>query len=378
MDTLECYRLEIDEIDKQMTSLFEKRMNLSKKICEYKIKKNMPVYQKDREDKVIKKNISYLKDKDYELFLKNYYTNIMYLSRLIQNKIINKKEFKFKDIVPKVKYENYRIGYQGVSGSFSEEAMNIYFKETISSKHYSNFEDLFIALKGNEIDYAIIPVENSSTGGISKVYDLLNKYDFYIVGEECIKINQNLVGIKGSKIEDIKEVYSHPQGFEQSSEFFTQYNKLKLIPYSNTAISAKLVSELNDKSKAAIASDKAAKIYNLDIIKENINDIEDNYTKFAIIGKDLELNSNCNKSSMIFSIEHEVGSLYNILGYFARHNINLTKIESRPIKNTPWKYLFYVDIEGNINDSNVIDSIEIVKEECEYFKFLGSYPKCKI
>ena len=106
MDTLECYRLEIDEIDKQMTSLFEKRMNLSKKICEYKIKKNMPVYQKDREDKVIKKNISYLKDKDYELFLKNYYTNIMYLSRLIQNKIINKKEFKFKDIVPKVKYEN--------------------------------------------------------------------------------------------------------------------------------------------------------------------------------------------------------------------------------------------------------------------------------
>ena len=338
----------------------------------------MPVYQKDREDKVIKKNISYLKDKDYELFLKNYYTNIMYLSRLIQNKIINKKEFKFKDIVPKVKYENYRIGYQGVSGSFSEEAMNIYFKETISSKHYSNFEDLFIALKGNEIDYAIIPVENSSTGGITKVYDLLNKYDFYIVGEECIKINQNLVGIKGSKIEDIKEVYSHPQGFEQSSEFFTQYNKLKLIPYSNTAISAKLVSELNDKSKAAIASDKAAKIYNLDIIKENINDIEDNYTKFAIIGKDLELNSNCNKSSMIFSIEHEVGSLYNILGYFARHNINLTKIESRPIKNTPWKYLFYVDIEGNINDLNVRDSIEIVKEECEYFKFLGSYPKCKI
>ncbi|MGL5693052.1 MAG: chorismate mutase [Peptostreptococcaceae bacterium] len=376
VDLLEEYRYEIDRIDKQMTNLFEERMNIVKKVSKYKLGKNMEIYQKDREEKVINKNIEYLSDKEYSSLLSSYYINLMSLSRLVQNK----ESFKYQENMEKSikEQEQLIIGYQGVVGSFSEEAMFKYFKKVNESKNYDKFEDLFVALNEDKVDYIIVPIENSSTGGITKIYELLNKYNFYIVGEECIKINQNLIGIKGAKIDEIEEVYSHPQGFEQSNETLKKYNNLKLIPHLNTAISAKLVSDLNDKTKAAIASDKAARIYNLEIIKGNINDVEDNYTKFVIIGKSLEVNSQSNKSSIIFSIEDEAGSLHKILNNFTSSNINLMKIESRPNKHIPWKYLFYIDFEGSIDDINVKNTLKVVELESKYFKFLGSYKKYNI
>ena len=376
MDLLENYRSEIDNIDKEMTLLFENRMNLSKKISDYKKNNNMQIYQSEREELVIAKNISYLKNKEYESFLRSYYMNLMNLSRLIQSKEINS----YYDSEKVIKYpkENLKVGYQGVIGSFSEEAMHKHFSSIKNTKNYETFEELFIALKNEEIDYAIAPIENSSTGGISRVYDLLKIYDFYIVGEECIKINQHLIGVKGATINDIQEVYSHPQGFEQSAESLKRYENIKLIPYLNTAISAKLVSDLNDKTKAAIASERAAKIYNLDIIDSNINDNKDNYTKFVIIGRNFEVGNACDKSSIIFSTEHESGELYRLLKYFADYNINLTKIESRPNKHIPWQYLFYVDFEGSIKEEKIKRAIANIENESKYFKFLGSYKKGNI
>ena len=376
MDLLENYRSEIDNIDKEMTLLFENRMNLSKKISDYKKNNNMQIYQSEREELVIAKNISYLKNKEYESFLRSYYMNLMNLSRLIQSKEINS----YYDSEKVIKYpkENLKVGYQGVIGSFSEEAMHKHFSSIKNTRNYETFEELFIALKNEEIDYAIAPIENSSTGGISRVYDLLKIYDFYIVGEECIKINQHLIGVKGATINDIQEVYSHPQGFEQSAESLKRYENIKLIPYLNTAISAKLVSDLNDKTKAAIASERAAKIYNLDIIDSNINDNKDNYTKFVIIGRNFEVGNACDKSSIIFSTEHESGELYRLLKYFADYNINLTKIESRPNKHIPWQYLFYVDFEGSIKEEKIKRAIANIENESKYFKFLGSYKKGNI
>ena len=376
MDLLDSYRSEIDNIDKEMTLLFENRMNLSKKISDYKKNNNMQIYQSEREELVIAKNISYLQNKEYESFLRSYYMNLMNLSRLIQSKEINSNYNSEKVI--KYPKENLKVGYQGVIGSFSEEAMHKHFSSIKNTKNYETFEELFIALKNEEIDYAIAPIENSSTGGISKVYDLLKIYDFYIVGEECIKINQHLIGVKGATINDIQEVYSHPQGFEQSAESLKRYENIKLIPYLNTAISAKLVSDLNDKTKAAIASERAAKIYNLDIIDSNINDIKDNYTKFVIIGRNFEVGNACDKSSIIFSTEHESGELYRLLKYFADYNINLTKIESRPNKHIPWQYLFYVDFEGSIKEEKIKRAIANIENESKYFKFLGSYKKGNI
>ena len=376
MDLLENYRSEIDNIDKEMTLLFENRMNLSKKISDYKKNNNMQIYQSEREELVIAKNISYLQNKEYESFLRSYYMNLMNLSRLIQSKEIN-SNYKSEKVI-KYPKENLKVGYQGVIGSFSEEAMHKHFSSIKNTRNYETFEELFIALKNEEIDYAIAPIENSSTGGISRVYDLLKIYDFYIVGEECIKINQHLIGVKGATINDIQEVYSHPQGFEQSAESLKRYENIKLIPYLNTAISAKLVSDLNDKTKAAIASERAAKIYNLDIIDSNINDNKDNYTKFVIIGRNFEVGNACDKSSIIFSTEHESGELYRLLKYFADYNINLTKIESRPNKHIPWQYLFYVDFEGSIKEEKIKRSIANIENESKYFKFLGSYKKGNI
>ena len=288
-----------------------------------------------------------------------------------------KKKIKRGDFVDISHYKpnDLKIGYQGVKGSFSEEAMISFFGENNKSLNYEKFEDVFISLKNDEIDYGILPFENSCTGAITSVYDLISKYGFYIVGEECIKINQNLVGVKDATVDDIKEVYSHPQGFEQSKNFLRNHEDFKLIYFYNTAISAKHVSKLNDKSKAAIASSRAAKIYNLDILAKNIHDNNNNHTKFVIISKNLESSKESNKITVSFSLENRAGSLYNLLGHFVKNNLNMIKIESRPSNGELWEYVLYVDLEGNINDEKVKNAIKLIKEETRYFKLLGCYKK---
>ena len=288
-----------------------------------------------------------------------------------------KKKIKRGDSVDISHYKtnDLKIGYQGVKGSFSEEAMISFFGENNKSLNYEKFEDVFISLKNDEIDYGILPFENSCTGAITSVYDLISKYGFYIVGEECIKINQNLVGVKDATVDDIKEVYSHPQGFEQSKKFLRNHEDFKLIYFYNTAISAKHVSKLNDKGKAAIASSRAAKIYNLDILAKNIHDNNNNHTKFVIISKNLESSKESNKITVSFSLENRAGSLYNLLGHFVKNNLNMIKIESRPSNGELWEYVLYVDLEGNINDEKVKNAINLIKEETRYFKLLGCYKK---
>jgi len=373
MKDLNQCRKEIDEIDKELLRLFEKRMDVAINVAEYKKENNLPILNYKREEEVINKNIGNLKNKDYENITRKFFINLMELSRSLQEKVISEEvKIDIKNInIDKSK----RLGFQGLIGSFSEEALLKYFGEDINTTPYEEFEDVFEALKNNEIDYGILPIENSWTGAISQVYDLLSKYGFYIIAEECIKIDQHLIGIEGTTVETIKEIYSHPQGFEQSDEYLKNHHDWKLIPYRNTAISAKMVQDLNDKSKAAIASERAAKIYNLNIIKESINNNKDNHTKFIIIGRDLLVSENCNKTSVVFSLEDEAGTLYRLLRYFAENNINMIKIESRPNKHTSWKYLLYVDFEGNLNNEEVQNAIKLIKENSGYFKLLGNYKR---
>ena len=382
MNLSEC-RNEIDKIDKELVELFEKRMNVAINVAKYKIENNIPIFNGAREAEVIEKNINRLNNKEYSRLTEKFFTHLMELSRSLQadiiygnnknGRIIGSIEENISTNESKRDLENIKIGYQGVRGSFSEEAMIKYFGENHTTTDYEEFEDVFLALKNNEIDYGILPIENSSTGAITTVYDLLVKYGLYIVGEECIKIDQNLIGVKGSKLEDIKEIYSHPQGFEQSSEFLSKQNNINLIPFHNTAISAKYISELNDKSKAAIASLRAAKIYGLDVIQKEINDKDNNHTKFIIVGRKLEASKECNKITVVFSLDDKSGTLYNLLRHFAENNINMIKIESRPSKNEPWQYLLYVDFEGNVENEDVKKAIKLIEEKSEYFKLLGCY-----
>ena len=386
MDLSEC-RNEIDKIDKELVELFEKRMNVAINVAKYKIENNIPIFNGVREAEVIEKNVNRLNNKEYSKLTEKFFTHLMELSRSLQADIIEGSE-KESNIIASIEenistnenkreLKNIKIGYQGVKGSFSEEAMIKYFGENHTTTDYEEFEDVFVALKNNEIDYGILPIENSCTGAIVTVYDLLVKYGLYIVGEECIKIDQNLIGVKESKLEDIKEIYSHPQGFEQSREFLNKQNNLKLIPFHNTAISAKYISELNDKSKGAIASLRAAKIYGLDVIQKEINDKDNNHTKFIIVGRKLESSKECNKITVVFSLDDKAGTLYNLLRHFAENNINMIKIESRPSKDEPWQYLLYVDFEGNIENEDVKKAIKLIEEKSEYFKLLGCYEGIK-
>lgn len=364
-------RNEIDKIDSSLVSLFENRMEVVLKIAEYKKNNHMEVLNKAREEIVIKKNLDLVKNKDLFLEVEEFFKSVMEISRGFQNKNLN------SDGVLDT-YKKLTVGFYGVTGSFSEQALKGYFGENVDAKAISEFEDIFLQLKYGKINYGVIPIENSSTGAISEVYDLLNKYNFYITGEKYLKINQNLMGIRGSILDDIKEVYSHPQGLEQSMEFLKGYKQWKLVPYNSTAKSAQLVKDRQDKTLAAIASTKAAEIYNLEILQKNVNSNATNMTRFVVIGKEMDSTSESNKTSLVLSTTHKAGSLYHVLKHFAEKDINLLKIESRPIKDKPWEYFFYIDFQGNVDEDKIISSIELIKKNSRYFKILGNYKSAMI
>lgn len=374
MSNLDDYRAEIDAIDKELIKLFEKRMNVVLNVARYKKENNMEIFQNGREEEVINKAVNNIVNKDYEKEVKEFITSTMEISRGLQKRKIegvkNLDEVEVKVCDLKVKG---KLGFPGVKGAYSEEALLKFFGNDNEIISYNNFEDVFVALDNNEIEYGIVPIENSSTGAITDVYDYLRKYDFYIVGEESIKVNQNLIGIKGTKLEDVKEVYSHPQGISQSSNYLKQFNDWKLIPFVNTATSAKLVKDLGDKSKVAIASARAADIYGLDVIEEGINNIADNSTRFVIISKEMKVVPGADKVSVVLSLEHKAGTLYKLLRYFADNNINMMKIESRPMKETSWRYFIYVDFQGDINGEETKKALEQIEKESAYFKILGAY-----
>lgn len=387
---LEKIREEIDSIDRELVRLFESRMDTVIKVARYKEKNNQPVLDKSRESLVIDKAKSFLKDDHYEKPVEEFFENLMAISRKLQAQLIFsggrdevKEETKTEDSLElelsentvNSKSDNIRVCYQGVPGAFSEEALVKYFGEDTDRTNVDDFEDVFKALKDVKCDYGVLPIENSSTGGVSEVCDLLRKYGLYIVGEKSIKIEQNLLGLSGASIDVLKEVYSHSQGLGQSSDFLKQNKNLILMPYRNTAESAKLVSETNDKSKAAIASKRAAELYDLEILKANINNNKNNYTRFIIIGRNLEVDEESNKISIVFSAPHKPGALYSALSHFAENNLNMQRIESRPIKEKSWEYFFYIDFEGNINDERIKYVLEKIKENSMYFKLLGNYKK---
>jgi chorismate mutase/prephenate dehydratase len=232
-----------------------------------------------------------------------------------------------------------------------------------------------MTLSQGKTDYGVLPIENSSTGSIASVYDLLSRYRYFIVGEEEITVEHCLLAPKGSSLDTVEEVYSHPQGFSQSQEFLNKHSRWKCIPYYNTAIGAAYVAEQNDPRLAAIASKRAGKIYGLDILAENINFSQTNVTRFVIISRDIELFENPSRVSIAFHLPHRPGALYEIIGIFSVFSLNLCKIESRPLLKKNWEYLFFIDFTGNISQNTLVNLIPIIEEKVEYFQFLGYYPQ---
>lgn len=370
MDGLDGWRSKIDEIDKKIIELFEERMELVKNIGRYKEENNLPIFNEDRERKVIEKNILYIKNDSLKTYGEKLIQSIMDISKEYQCEefFSAPKETQIKKIEEN---ESLKVGYPGVEGSFSEEALLKYFGEECNRKNYEEFESVFEGLKNEEIDYGVLPIENSSTGAVNEVYDLIRKYGFYIVGEEYISIAQHLLVYSDAEIEDIREVHSHNQGLKQSSKFLKNYPEWKQIPNCNTAVSAKLIMESKDITKAAIASKRASEIYNLKILKEDINNEKSNKTRFIIIGRELEKSKD--KISVIFTLENKVGSLFNVLKFINDYGLNMVKIESRPMGDEPWKYFFYLDFQGDLETSSVKTVLALIEKNSSYYKLLGAY-----
>lgn len=370
-DLIQC-RKEIDEIDEQLIQLFEKRMLVAKDVVHYKLANNMEIFQAAREKQVIEKNVNRIKTEELRDYAGYFISNMMNISKSYQASFVPPKS-RIELHLPKT--GNIIVGFQGVPGSFSEAALEQYFSKKTKRKNYEHFEDVFKALQNKEIDYGIVPLENSSTGAINDNYDLIRDYGFYTVGEQSISIDQHLLGIKGAKIEELKEVYSHPQGLLQTSKFLEKHEYLTQIKYANTAMAAKYIADKKDPSLCAIASKKAAELYGLEILKENIHNAKTNHTRFIIFGENLEKNDKANCVSIVFTLAHKVGALYQVMKIINDHHINLLRIESRPVQHTPWEYYFYVDFEGHMEDANILLALEDMTAHTNTLRVLGNYLK---
>lgn len=369
-------RDEIDQIDEEIVRLFEQRMKRSQEVAEFKISTGKPVLDKRREiDKI--KTLKSLAQNDFNSHgVEELFTQIMAMSRKLQYKLLvksgvpEKLDFKKVDCIDT---ESCKVVYAGVPGAYAHTAMLKYFGDDVDGYNVSTFRQVMEAVQNGESDYGVLPIENSTAGAVTDVYDLLMEYDNYIVAETAIKINHALLGLQESEIENIKTVYSHPQGFLQSAEFLEEYGEWDRISTSNTAYSAKKVIEYNDKSKAAIASVTAAKIYGLKVLKEHINKSNVNTTRFVVVSKNNVYSDNASKVCVSFELPHASGSLYDMLSHFIYNNINMSKIESRPIPGQNWKYRFVVVIEGTVESSGVVNALHGIGAEAERLKVLGCY-----
>lgn len=265
------------------------------------------------------------------------------------------------------------VAYCGVPGSYAEEAALSYFGENARLITAGSFAGAFEALRRQEANYAVVPLENSSTGAIAAVYDLLGEYGFFIVGECPIEINHCLLACPGTKLEDIAEVFSHEQGLYQSRDFLAAHPSWKQTALYNTAAAAKMVSEGDNPHWAAIASRRSAAIYHLDILAEKTNFKDRNQTRFVVVAPKANHSPENNKVSLAFTLPNVSGSLYRILGIFAREKLNLLKIESRPIANKNWEYLFFLDFTAETIDSRVEGILEEIFKASQTLKILGYY-----
>ena len=268
-----------------------------------------------------------------------------------------------------------RVSFQGEPGAYSEAAAVSFFDDKIKTIPSTTFAKVLKNTEDNESDYSILPIENSLEGSVGESNDLLLVTNLTAIGEIYHRVQHCLIGT--GSVEDIDTVYSHPQALGQCRQFIQEHS-LKTVPSYDTAGSVRTIKDLNKDSVACIASRNAAEIFGVPVIKEGIEDNVNNYTRFLVFSKESNDKTENNKTSIIFSVKHEAGALYQIINEFNQHKINLTKIESRPNKNTAWEYNFYVDFEGHQDDSTVKDVMQKLRDNTTFLKILGSYPIAKL
>ncbi len=375
MDLTEL-RGKLDCIDEQIVNLYEERMEICSRVADYKIETGKKVLDKTREEEKLRKVRSLAHNEFNAHGVQELFEQIMSMSRKLQyNKLTESGvggRLPFIG-VDRLDVEQARVVFQGAEGAYSQMAMISYFGEDVDCFHVDTFRDAMCAIEEGNADFAVLPIENSTAGIVSEIYDLLVEFENYIVGEQIIQIEHCLLGIPGAGIDQIRTVYSHPQSLMQSARYLNVHENWKQISMQNNAFAARKVIEDMDQSQAAIASEQAAKIYGLDILERGVNQSTNNSTRFIIVTNQKVFLKKAAKVSLCLEVSHESGSLYRILSHFIYNNLNMCKIESRPIEERNWEYRFFIDFEGNLADGAVKNALRGLREEARSMKILGNY-----
>jgi chorismate mutase/prephenate dehydratase len=371
-------RQEIDSIDDELLELFKKRMDLSRKVAEYKSAHNMPILNKGREREILKRVSE--NSGDLDIYTHRLYSTIFELSRTYQaglcatdsnvRRIINESMENAPALFPK----SGTIACQGVEGAYSQMAADRMFPRG-NIVYFKTFEAVFDAVENGLCDFGVLPIENSSNGSVRAVYDLIQRKNVSIVRSERLCIRHELLAKPGVKLSDITEIHSHQQALGQCSAFLKSLgDNVKVIPCDNTAMAAKLVAESPDPGVAAISSSNCATLYGLSPIEGvDLQNSDNNYTRFICISKKNILYPGANRITLVLSCEHKPGTLYDVLAQISALELNLIKLESCPMVGHDFEFLFFFEIEASVLEPKVVDMLENLEHTCMSLKYMGNY-----
>lgn len=353
---LEDLRKRIDELDARIIELIRQRIHIAEEIGKGKKEQNQLIEDMAREQQVMEHVKLIAQDKNLKLAdIENIYRQIMAACKRVQG---------------------VEVAFQGEIGAYTEEAASRFFGSSIMLRPRETLEEVFRQVETEVVQFGVVPIENSLEGSISRVYDLLLESNLMVCGEIELRIVHCLIGNPGATMDTIKKVYSHPQALAQSRNFLNHL-KVELIPTYITSAGVRMVKEQGGQDSAAIASIRAAEIYGMKIIAQEIEDNPNNFTRFFILAKEDSPPSGNDKTSIVFSTKDRPGALYHSLGEFASRNINLTKLESRPTRHKPWEYNFYLDFEGHRQDKTAQEALNSLEKTTIFVKVLGSYPRAR-
>ena len=375
MNDLEKLRGKLDEVDRRLLEVLGERLQTVAEIARVKAKGLSFLRDHDRESELLKRIDGWARELGLDEFRTHeIYREIIAMSLKAQEEALLKREQ-----VERSTRGALRVAFQGIEGSYSQLAARKYFAVRADGMEFvgtDTFAEALTMAESGEVGYAFLPVENTTAGSINQTYDLLRQTALAIVGEEVLHVRHRLLGLAGAEEENLRRVLTHPQALTQCSRFLASLEDVELVAFVDTAAAAKEVSASGDPRQAAIASAEAGEIYGLTVLHEAIADQEENWTRFVVIsGLEIELDPRIPaKTSLVFTTPHREGALAHCLQLLAKHSVNLTKLESRPVPRRPWEYLFYADIEGSVVSDDAAQAVAELRRECPYLRVLGSYP----
>ncbi len=374
---LDILRGEIDKIDDQMVELFKARMQVSDKIAMYKKEHDMPTLAPGRERALLAR-VTEEAGEEYADYTESLFRTIMAASRSYQNTRAGKQSKVYEGVrealqtTPDLFPQRAMVACQGIEGAYSQIACDSIFKSP-SIMYFKSFDNVFKAVESGMCKYGILPIENSTAGSVNTIYDLMLRHNFYIVRSARLKVSHNLLAKYGTKLEDVKEIFSHEQAINQSVAFLATLKGVKVTVVENTAVAAKKVADSEDPGVAALSSRFCAEHYGLQTLKANVQDQDNNYTRFICISKKPEIYPGADRTSFMMIISHKPGSLYNVLSKFYALGINLRKLESRPLPDREFEFMFYFDIEASVYAPEMEKLFRDLESESEEFRYLGTY-----